>query len=318
MANVTHTFSDDITYAQKASAKAQQQRMLNTVAIAFMGFALALIPGLAGVEYTLTFSVMDMLFGAEVPNDPVPFQVYVLSGSAMVAVVALHVFIEKHPKHLAVRLIEKAAPFGLLLFFAGMIALFASTDFHGLDAGSDIPFSDAELFGDDPAIGASPGGASPWLDMLIGIGLGSLIIVNVAVIHRLIGLVRDKLPKLLDERARLTGIVRMAKRVLHRGKAGVDAKREIERRRAVTAADLALETTADIEAAIDPTMRKLSKMAIAAMNFEISFGSGAAVFLPTHLSRKKSRSSSQRWKLKSTACRPSSPSTSSNLEYGVV
>ena len=260
MPNTSHTFSDHIAYAQEASAKARQKRVINTVALAFLGLVIAVIPALAGVEFTLAFSVMDMIFGAEVPSDPVPFQVYILAGSAMVAVVALHVFIEKNPDHLAIRLIDKAAPYGLLLFFVGLIALYASSNFHGVDTGSAIRLSDAELFGDELPIETGNGAPAPWLNTLIGLGLGALIIVNVAVIHRLIAAVREKLPALLEERARLNSILNHAKCVLHRGKKCVDAKREIERRKAVTPEDLALETSADIEAAIAPTVRKLSAM----------------------------------------------------------
>lgn len=260
MPNASHTFSDHIAYAQEASAKARQKRVINSVALAFLGIVSALIPALAGVEFTLAFSVMDMIFGAEVPSDPVPFQVYVLSGSAMVAVVALHVFIEKNPNHPAIRLIDKAAPYGLLLFFAGLIALYASSNFHGGDTGTAVPLSDAELFGDETPIETGNSALAPWLDTLIGLGLGALIIVNVAVIHRMIAIVREKLPALLEGRARLNGILNHAKSVLHRGKTCIDTKREIERRRAITPEDLALETTADIEAAIAPTIRKLSGM----------------------------------------------------------
>lgn len=194
------------------------------------------------------------------PSDPTPFQVYILAGSAMVAVVALHVFIEKSPNHVAIRLIDKAAPFALLVFFVGLIALYASFDFHGLDGGTDIPLSDAELFGDEVLLEASNDASAPWLNTLIGLGLGALIIVNVSAIHRLISIVREKLPKLLEERARLNGVIEHAKRILHRGKAHIDAKREIERRRTITPEDLALETTADIEAATAPTIRKLAEL----------------------------------------------------------
>jgi|GEM_PF-4931616 len=260
MPNTGHIFSDHIAYAQAASTKARQKRVINTVGLTFLGIVAALIPALAGVEFTLTFSVMDLIFGAEVPSDPVPFQVYVLSASAMIAVVALHVFIEKNPNHPAIKLIDKAAPYGLLLFFIGLIALYASSDFYSLDAGADIALSDAELFGDDVSLATDTNAPAPWLDTLIGLGLGALVIVNVAVIHRLVGLVREQLPKLLEERARLNGIDENAKLVLHRSKTGIDAKREIERRKATTPEDLALETTADIEAATAPTMRKLVKL----------------------------------------------------------
>ncbi|MCJ2186241.1 hypothetical protein [Novosphingobium beihaiensis] len=260
MPNAPRTFSDHIAYAQEASAKARQSRVINTVALAFLGIVVAIIPALAGVEFTLAFSVMDMIFGAEVPSDPVPFQVYVLSGSAMVAVVALHVFIEKNPHHLAIRLIDKVAPYGLLLFFVGLIALYASSNFHGVDSGAAIPLSDAELFGDEPPLETGNGSPAPWLNTLIGLGLGALIIVNVSAIHRLITIVREKLPALLEERVRLNAILQHATLLLHRGKACIDARREIERRRATTPEDLALEAAADIEAAIAPTLRRLSAM----------------------------------------------------------
>lgn len=260
MPNTPHTFADNIAYAQEASTKAKQKRVVNTVAVLFLGIVTAIIPMLVGVEYALAFSVMDMIFGAEVPSDPVPFQVYILSASAMLAVVAVHVFIEKNPKHPAIRLIDQAAPYCLWLFFIGLFALYASTKFQGVDAGADILLSDAELFGDDVLIGADISSPAPWLNTLIGLGLASLIIVNVVVIHRLIGIVREKLPALLEERARLNGILALAKRILHRGKASVDAKREIERRKAITPEDLALEATADIEAATAPTTRKLSRL----------------------------------------------------------
>ena len=260
MSKTAHTLSDNIDYAQKASTKARQKRVSNTVRFAFTGILFCLIPTLVGVEYALTFSIMDLLFGAELPTDPTPFQVYVLAGSAMMAVVAMHVFIEKHPKHPAVLLIDKVAPYGLVLFLAGLVALFTSVDFHSLDAASIEPLSDTELFGDPVLSDSGSGALASWLDTLIGIGLGALIIVNVSVIHKLITIVRDNLPKLVEERALLNAIIRTAKRILHRGKTHIDAQREIKRRGNTTPEDLALETSADIEAAVAPTVRKLSKM----------------------------------------------------------
>ena len=257
MSNLVQTFSDHVSYAQKAQTKAHQHSVGNTINLAFLGLVSLLIPTLAGVEFTLAFSVMDLMFGAELPSDPVPFQVYILSASAMVAVVALHVFIEKNPKNLAIRAIDMAAPFCLLFFFVGLLALYGSVDFHGLDGGASEPLSDAELFGE---IVPTDETGSGWLDGLIGLGLGALVIVNVSVIHRLIAIIRDKLPPLMEKRSQLRGIIRSAKSILEHAKPCIDTQREVDRRKAVSAEDLALETSADIEAAVAPTMRKLAHL----------------------------------------------------------
>ena len=108
MASVSQNFYDQQSYAQKVRAQIKPEKIKIQVSLWFMLITATIIPVLGGFEFSLAFSVMDLLFGAELPSDPVPFNVWMLSGSAMIAVIAMHVFIEKQLNHIAIKLIDKA------------------------------------------------------------------------------------------------------------------------------------------------------------------------------------------------------------------
>mgnify|MGYP003117687101 CR=1 FL=1 len=259
MASISQNFYDQLSFAQKALAQIKPDKISTYVRIWFMAVTAMIIPILAGFEFTLAFSIMDMLFGAELPSDPVPFNVWMLSGSAIIAVIAMHVFIERHPNHIAIKMIDKAAPFALLLFFIGMIALYATMDFQTVQAGSGAVLGDDVIFGEvDPVLTPQESPSYNWLNILIGLGLGGLILVNVSVMHRLISHVRDRLPPLLEKHSQLRAITLSAKKIISGTKVMIETARDIERRGSISAEDHALETSADIEAAVAPTMRKLS------------------------------------------------------------
>lgn len=259
MTSISQNFYDQLSYAQKALAQIKSEKINIQIRLWFMLITAMIIPVLGGFEFSLAFSVMDLLFGAELPSDPVPFNVWMLSGSAMIAVIAMHVFIEKQPNHIAIKLIDKASPYALVMFFVGMIALYAQMDFQTVQTGSDIILDDNVLFGEaDPTLATHDNEASPSLNILIGLGLGGLILVNVSVMHRLISHVRDRLPPLLEKRSQLKAIIISANKILDGTKVMVETARDIERRKSTSAEDHALETSADIEAAVAPTMRKLS------------------------------------------------------------
>ena len=140
-----------------------------------------------------------------------------------------------------------------------MIALYAQMDFQTVQAGSDIILDDDVLFGEaDPTVAMHDNGAASLLNILIGLGLGGLILVNVSVMHRLISHVRDQLPPLLEKRSRLKAITVSSQKIVDGTKVMVETARDIDRRKSTSAEDIALETSAEIEAAVAPTMRKLS------------------------------------------------------------
>lgn len=253
---------NEMVEAQETKAEAMGALVLVTCTIVGFLAAIGLLPVLGAFELGLTFNLMMDMFGPEVPGAGIPATVWLMSLATLIAIIGHHLLHYKYPESRALALLDKSAPVMVLLFFIGLVALYALSDVAHVPGADAIAFDD-DLFDAPPPEGGGIGETiASYFDLFAGLSLGGLAIVNLAVMNFIVGKVREKLPALLNERRIALAKLRAASCIIKNIRLLSETKRERERLEAKTADDLALEATASIEAALAPTLRELNKVKV--------------------------------------------------------
>ncbi len=253
---------NEMVEAQETKAEAMGALVLVTCTIVGLFAALGLLPVLGSFELGLTFNLMMDMFGPEVPGAGVPATVWLMSLATMIAIIGHHLLHYKFPESRALALLDKSAPIMVLFFFIGIVALYALSEV------AHVPGADAVAFDDDlfdappPESGGIGETIASYFGLFAGLSLGGLAIVNLAVMNFIVGKVREKLPRLLNERRIALAKLKASNRIIKNIRLLSATKRERVRLEAKTPDDMALEAAAEIEAALAPTLRELNKVKV--------------------------------------------------------
>jgi len=249
------TLSDQVAYAQNAFAEAGRALLPATLSLFFVGLLAFGTLGLVAFEMTVSYTVMHEVFGPELPDQPTPLSVLILSAATLVGVAGFHVMKAKNPDNRAFKLLERLAPVLLVFFFVSLVAV------YGLHEAVNSASQDSVVLTDGTIAPASDSGfLSGLFKMLTGFSLGGLVVVNLVVIHSLIEKIQQVFPGALAkfQNARLTR--KVAKAFLTNISLRSAAQRERNTQVSVAPEAQAETAAGEIEAALAPTLRELSKI----------------------------------------------------------
>ncbi|OAO00367.1 hypothetical protein A8B75_18685 [Sphingomonadales bacterium EhC05] len=258
----SNTYYDQMIYAENALVKKRKELLKTSLWLAALGLLAALAVGLGVFEVTLTFTLMNEIYGPELPGEATPTNVIILSGATLVAVAGYEVLKNKQSSHPALNFLENSAYYMVPIFFIGMLITFGMSDIVSAPVNDEIVLDGDSLI-DTPEDGS--GGFSELIQSIIGtfssLALGGLVILNLLTISTIIDTIRTKLPVLLERRLLAKDAIAKAQAFIASTGSLAAVKRETARLDRKSN-DLDLEAAAEIEKTVAPTLRTLSKMKI--------------------------------------------------------
>ncbi len=257
---------DPIIYCQSAKTGAYKTLLKTkfiTVAM-IMAACLTLIP--LSIELALTFTIIDMNFGADLPDDPTPIKVYILSFATISAIIAFHVLMLNDGEHPLAQLLRKISRVMVFFYFIGMFLLFSTTEtgnlmdgdlsgiLSGLGSEESVADSSGEMLNNIIAV------IKPYLGLVSSLALGGLVFVNLAVVDALISFIKDNLLDVIEKKKTANSIL---KKITEFSQLTDDLIGMVGKRVALETIPEkvhASKAAAMCEAAMKPTLRVLKKI----------------------------------------------------------
>lgn len=253
---MTLTLLDEIAYAQNTRAQARKERLAAGLSLGALGMGAGLVAGLSVFEVGVAFTLMNEIYGPELPMEETPFHIILMSAATLAGVVGFEVLKVFKPESKALRGLELVGYIAVPIFFGGMLVTFGMSEIAGDAApSSDLLFDDAMLF-DEP--GPVPSGWDEFLGTISSLSLGSLMIINLIAISKLVQLLRTKLPIALKAWSASNAVLKRAKAFLTKAKELTATRSAIARLDETITTDLSATSAGAIERAAAPTLRTLN------------------------------------------------------------
>ncbi len=254
---------DPIVYCQNAKVEANK----TLIKVQFVTFVMILAACLTviplAIELALIFTIINMNFGADLPDDPTPIKVYILSFATISALIAFHVLMLKDGEHPLAQLLRKISRIMVFFYFVGMFLLFSTTDMSNLmDGNLGSLFSGADEFTESS--GETLNGfiafIKPYLGLVSSLALGGLVFVNLAVVDALFSFIKNHLEKVIEQKENAKSILQKISEFTDLTNDLVKLENERTALENVTDDTHILTASAHCENAIKPTLRALKKI----------------------------------------------------------
>lgn len=262
MTNLTAPLGfDPIVFIQNKKTEAKETLYSANGMLLACLLGITILLGAWGLEWVLTYTVIEANFGPEYPGDPVPMKVYMLSFASIVAIAAFHVLLLQQREHPIAIWLRRIARVMLVVFFVGMALLFLTTDMTS----ATVEFGEGDLFDAEPTWGQSVWAmVEPFINVTSAAALGGLVFINLALSDAILSWVTRVLPVKLSERRNVKEVVVTSDRLEELNVLYLDHEREEARLMAIKKADLALEAAGRISDAGEPTLQALREEALEA------------------------------------------------------